>query len=80
MVDLQEWMVYDFAKYYDLKGQVNFKAYFATLGLFDRTGRSKSAWEVLKTEGPRLTARRATNPGPRKLPSAPQRSKPRPPI
>ncbi|MFK8031726.1 MAG: hypothetical protein AB8G18_15925 [Gammaproteobacteria bacterium] len=48
MSDLPDWMVDDFARYYELPDVATFKAYLKTLGVFDDKGRAKPAWEVLK--------------------------------
>jgi len=55
MSDLPESTVEDLAKYYRLPFfKDNFKAYIGTLGLFDRQGRAKPAWEVFRQNALRL--------------------------
>jgi hypothetical protein len=56
MSDLPESTVEELGNYYRLplfKG--NFKAYLATLGLFDREGRPKPAWDVFRQSATRLS-------------------------
>jgi hypothetical protein len=50
MSDIPDSLVEQFGQYYQLPGSENFKAFLATLGLFDKTGRAKAAWSVFERE------------------------------
>ena len=57
MSDLPDSLVDQFGKYYSLPGNENFKAYLATLGLFDKQGKPKLAWKVFEREAQALAQR-----------------------
>ena len=57
MSDLPDSLVDQFGKYYSLPGNENFKAYLATLGLFDKQGKPKLAWKVFEGEAQALAQR-----------------------
>jgi len=50
MSDIAQSLVDEFGKYYKLPNSDKFKAYLATLGLFDRNGKAKKAWSVFQRE------------------------------
>ena len=54
MSDLDDRSVQQLTTYYRLPNQDNFREYLATLGLFDRQGRAKSACAVFEREAPKL--------------------------
>jgi GH35 family endo-1,4-beta-xylanase len=54
MSDLPDSVVDDLTRHYDLERNSNFREYLATLGYFDKNGRAKPAWEVLRREASRL--------------------------
>ncbi len=58
MSDLPQSVVDHFGKYYGLPNNDKFKAFLATLGLFDRDGQPKAAWAVFQREGRRLGGKR----------------------
>lgn len=60
MSDFSDAQVEAFAAYYKLPGVERFKAFLATLGLFDRHGRPKKAWDVFREEASSL--KHATTP------------------
>jgi len=55
MSDLPDSVVEDLTKYYSLAGNSNFREYLATLGYFDKNGRAKPAWDVLRREAAAFT-------------------------
>jgi hypothetical protein len=50
MSDLPDSVVEEFAKYYNLPGVERFKSYLATMGMLDKEGRPKKAWDVFQRE------------------------------
>ncbi len=50
MSDIPDSLVEQFGQYYQLPNSENFKAYLATLGLFDQQGKAKLAWRVFERE------------------------------
>lgn len=50
MSDLPDSVVEEFAKYYKLPNAEKFKSYLATMGLFDKNGKPKPAWEAWRRE------------------------------
>jgi hypothetical protein len=48
MSDLPKALVESFGQYYNQPGSDKFKAFLATLGLFDGSGNPKPAWEVFE--------------------------------
>lgn len=54
MSDLPKALVDTLAAYYQLPNSGNFKAYLETLGLFDRQGKPKPAWEVFRRQAAAL--------------------------
>jgi hypothetical protein len=54
MSDLPESVVDDLTRYYRMGNAANFKAFLATLGYWDRSGKAKKAWSVFAREAPTL--------------------------
>ncbi len=50
MSDLPDSVVQHFGEYYHLANSENFKAYLATMGLFDKAGKPKPAWTMFEKE------------------------------
>jgi hypothetical protein len=48
--DIPDTLVDHFTRYYQLPNSQNFRAYLATLGLFDKNGKAKAAWRVFEHE------------------------------
>jgi hypothetical protein len=54
MSDIPLSLVEQFGEYYKLPNSENFKAFLGGLGYFDREGKPKLAWEIMRREGRRL--------------------------